>query len=68
MSIVKLGKVTLIGPLAEKDRVLEDLQALGVVHLVPLRRGTGPAGGSEIASDRPESAYRALRWLLDTPD
>ncbi|MGC9457433.1 MAG: V-type ATP synthase subunit I [Halothiobacillaceae bacterium] len=68
MSIVKLGKVTLVGPRAEKAEVLASLQTLGVVHLVPLRRSTGPAADAEAPSDRPESAYRALRWLLDTPD
>lgn len=62
MSIVPLEKVTLCGPLMAKSAVLSGLQRLGLVHLVPLRHGEVD---KEETSERPEAAYRALRWLLD---
>lgn len=62
MSIVPLEKVTLCGPLKVKAAILSALQILGLVHLVPLR--PGEVSGEE-TSERPEAAYRALRWLLD---
>ena len=37
MSIVPLVKVTLYGPAAEKDAVLDGLQSLGCLHLNDLR-------------------------------
>lgn len=64
MSIVALEKVTLCGPRADKPAILAALQDLGLVHLVSLR----PAAlRGEEPSERPEDAYRALRWLLDNP-
>ncbi len=64
MSIVALNKVTLCGLSREKQAVLERLQRLGVLHLLSLRpaRGEGPA-----AADRAESAYKALKYLLEAP-
>ena len=37
MSIVPLVKVTLYGPAADKDAVLDGLQSLGCLHLNDLR-------------------------------
>lgn len=64
MSIVKLLRITLCGMVAEKRTVLDRLQHLGCLHLNPLRTSEP---GSEAASDRPEAAYRALRYLSDAP-
>ncbi|HRQ05561.1 V-type ATP synthase subunit I [Nitrosomonas halophila] len=64
MSIVKLLRITLCGMVAEKRTVLDRLQHLGCLHLNPLRTGEP---GSETASNRPEAAYRALRYLGDAP-
>ena len=43
MSIVPLVKVTLYGPSAEKDAVLDGLQRLGCLHLNDLRSGGAKA-------------------------
>ena len=65
MSIVKLQRVTLCGMVGDKSKVLASLQGLGCLHLNPLRP---TEQGSDAASDRPEAAYRALRYLSDAPD
>ena len=65
MSIARLKKVTLCGLLKEKKQVLEGLQALGCMHLLPLR--PPPAEAENVASPRAEAAYKALRFLTDMP-
>jgi V/A-type H+-transporting ATPase subunit I len=65
MSIVPLCRVTLFGLLGDKQKTLEDLQALGCLHLVPLT----PAR-EEPKSEPPQQAVearKALRYLLDAP-
>lgn len=62
MAIVPLVKVTLYGPAAEKDAVLDGLQSLGCVHLNDLRPGAGEA----VASSQSD-ARQALRYLWDSP-
>lgn len=42
MAIVPLNKVTLVGHQADKERVLEDLQELGCLEIVPLVPETAP--------------------------
>lgn len=64
MSIVRLHKITLCGMVAQKTKVLDALQRLGCLHLSPLVVGEV---GSDANSERPEAAYRALRWLGDAP-
>jgi V/A-type H+/Na+-transporting ATPase subunit I len=64
MSIVALSKVTLYGPAAEKDAVLDGLQGLGCVHLNNLRPGA--AEGVDPAPSYPD-ARQALQYLLDSP-
>src|SRR5690606_33702161 len=66
MSIVRLQRVTLCGMVKEKEAILDQLQCLGCLHLSPLRATSQTDG--EAASERPETAYRALRHLGDTPD
>lgn len=65
MSIVQLRKVTLCAPEKEKAQVLDALQNLGCLHLLPLRHAeeTGEAGeDTEV-----EQARKALKYLEDFP-
>ena len=66
MSIARLKKITLCGLLKEKERVLNGLQDLGCMHLLPLR--PAPAEVENVASPRAESAYKALRFLTELPE
>jgi V/A-type H+-transporting ATPase subunit I len=63
VSIAPVRRVTLVGHAAEKESVLEDLQALGCLHLLPLRLAEESQKGS------PRSrAYEALHFLLSCPE
>src|SRR5262249_58609395 len=64
MSIVALSKVTLYGPAAEKEAVLDGLQDLGCLHLNNLRAGSGEAADPEPAYP---DARQALQYLQDSP-
>ena len=66
MSIARLKKVTLCGLLDEKHDILEGLQRLGCMHLVPLR--PPPAEIEKVAPGTAASAYKALRFLTDVAD
>ena len=58
MSIVELSKVTLYGPAAEKDAVLDGLQSLGCLHLNNLQPGA--TEGIEPGPTYPD-AHRAFQ-------
>lgn len=65
MAIVPLVKVTLYGPIAEKDAVLDGLQALGCMHLEDLA-----SAGHEAPAESPnrnQGARDAVRYLRDSP-
>ena len=63
MSIVPLNKVTVFGLKAEGEAILEGLQCLGCMHLIPLQP---PAKESEFGlSDRSLDAQKALRYIMD---
>jgi V/A-type H+-transporting ATPase subunit I len=64
MSIVPLVKVTLYGPAAEKDAVLDGLQSLGCLHLNDLRPSAAEAVDRE--PSHPD-AHQALQYLRDSP-
>ena len=64
MSIVPLIKVTLYGPAAEKDAVLDGLQSLGCLHLNDLRPGAAEA--VDLEPSYPD-ARQALQYLRDSP-
>jgi len=64
MSIVALSKVTLYGPVAEEDTVLDGLQSLGCVHLNNLQPSA--AEGVEPGTLYPD-ARQALQYLVDSP-
>jgi V/A-type H+-transporting ATPase subunit I len=66
MSIARLRRLTLAGLLKEKTQVLEQLQALGCLHLVSL------AGASREPEEAPPphavAARQALRYLTELPN
>jgi len=65
MSIVPLAKVTVVGLAADKQRLLDGLQRLGCLHLIPLAPPPEEdAFGGASPSDR---ARQALRHLMDVP-
>ncbi|HSF31983.1 MAG TPA: V-type ATP synthase subunit I [Candidatus Tectomicrobia bacterium] len=64
MSIVPLVKVTLYGPAAEKNAVLDGLQSLGCLHLNDLRPSA--AEGVDREPSHPD-AHQALQYLRDSP-
>jgi V/A-type H+/Na+-transporting ATPase subunit I len=65
MSVIPLKKVTLCGPAFEKQAILDELQTLGCLHLVALR--APPAEPEQALLERPEDAYKALKYLRDCP-
>jgi V/A-type H+-transporting ATPase subunit I len=63
VSIVALDKVTLIGHCHDKEAVLEGLQALGCLHLIPLT----PEGAAVRGSGPSKQARDALHFLAGAP-
>jgi len=66
MSIARLRKLTLAGLLREKTQVLEQLQALGCLHLVSLAGVTREP--EETPPQHAVAARRALRYLAEVPN
>jgi V/A-type H+/Na+-transporting ATPase subunit I len=66
MTIVALKKVSICGLIAEKEAVLDELQALGCLHLVSLREPL--AEPEKAAPEYPEDAYKALKFLSACPN
>lgn len=64
MSIVPLVKVTLYGPSAEKDGVLDGLQRLGCLHLNDLRPDAAEA--RDVATSGADTRG-AIQYLQDSP-
>lgn len=62
MSIVTLYKVTLFGPLHQKAEVIDKVQGLAALHLLPLR-AQAKDGETEPDCDQAIDAYKALRYL-----
>ncbi|MEO0976484.1 MAG: V-type ATP synthase subunit I [Pseudomonadota bacterium] len=65
MTIVPLTKVSLVGILDDKEKVLEAAQSFGMLHLIPLTSAQKeleavPAGLGRESSE-------ALRWLMECP-
>ncbi|MBA5777560.1 V-type ATP synthase subunit I [Stappia sp. F7233] len=65
MTIVPLKKVSIVGVLADKERVLEAVQAFGAMHLIPLRPAQKEL--EAVPSGTGRDAVNALRWLIDCP-
>ena len=63
MTIIPLAKVTLIGLAADKGQLLDGLQRLGCMHIIPL---VAPSEEEAFVTSRPsEDARRAVRYLMD---
>ena len=65
MTIVPLNKVTLCGLSQDQEAVLEELQRLGCMHLIPLQ--PPPKEPETALSPRDEEAHKALLYLMDVP-
>jgi V/A-type H+-transporting ATPase subunit I len=63
MSIVPLARVTVVGLSADKDNLIDGLQRLGCVHLIPL--SAPPEEGTFVTARPIEEARQALRYLSD---
>ena len=59
MSIVPLSRITIYGRKDDKSAVLEDLQVMGCLHIIPLRPQRRPAGTGPSSQAR-----KALKFLL----
>jgi V/A-type H+-transporting ATPase subunit I len=65
MSIIPLNKVTIFGLPEDKQAVLDGLQGLGCMHLIPLQP---PAKTAEFVTSEPsEKVRQALRYIMDVP-
>lgn len=62
MSILQLKKAALIGLTEEKLQMLDALQALGLMHVIPLQDPRQPVQTDDSVS--PERLKRALQYLL----
>ncbi|MEM9668718.1 MAG: V-type ATP synthase subunit I [Pseudomonadota bacterium] len=72
MSIAPLSRVTVLGRVADRDRLLDGLQELGCLHLTPIAKedsrspafdgDIAPEGGTAIANAR-----KALKFLQRAP-
>ena len=60
MSIVSLSKVTIYGHTDDKTSILENLQDMGCLHIIPLTPERGLSGGGGVSSH----AREALKFLL----
>jgi V/A-type H+-transporting ATPase subunit I len=67
MSIVTLNKASLIGLTIDKAQVLDQLQALGLMHIIPLRRDRHEREVSLLDGVHPEQLQQAIRYLLSCP-
>ncbi|NER84795.1 MAG: V-type ATP synthase subunit I, partial [Leptolyngbya sp. SIO1D8] len=63
MSIIPLSKVTLCGLSHDQEAVLEGLQRLGCMHLIPLK--PLPQESETTLPKRDEDAHKALHYLMD---
>ena len=64
MSILRLNKVSLVGLTEQKPRLLDDLQELGVMHVIPLQDAEPRPTSDE--SVNPERLKRALQYLISS--
>ena len=65
MTIVPLKKVTVLGLKVEQKAILEGLQRLGCMHLIPLQPPDQELGFGY--SDRYKEAQEALRHIMEVP-
>lgn len=67
MSIVSLKKLTLCGLPRDKPKVLTDLQALGLLHLIASNPNASQAPSEFTQSELAHRALRALKYLAQCP-
>lgn len=66
MSVARLKKLSLVGPIERKTPTLSALQDLGCMHVLPL---VPPPNEPEKINERgARDAYKALRFLADVPE
>ncbi|WOG29632.1 V-type ATP synthase subunit I [Endozoicomonas sp. 8E] len=63
MAIKQLNKITLYGPGEDKTRILQGLQTLGCMHLIPLSDNTV----DQSLRMQPAQASEAIAWLERSP-
>jgi V/A-type H+-transporting ATPase subunit I len=63
MSIIPLKKVTFLGLVAEKEKLLDTLQEMGCLELIPLT----PEGERVVQEGPSQKAREALKFLLGCP-
>ncbi|WP_298846346.1 hypothetical protein [uncultured Ruegeria sp.] len=66
MSVARLKKMSLVGPVTHKADTLEALQYLGCMHVLPLV--PPPNEPEKISERRAREAYKALRFLAEVQD
>ena len=67
MSIVALQKATLVGLTEDKAQILDRLQALGLIHVIPLRHDSRERAVSLPDGVQPEQLQQSIRYLLSCP-
>jgi V/A-type H+-transporting ATPase subunit I len=65
MSITELCKVTLYGTATDRPKVLNELQGLGCMHLIPLQEQKESLVPMPL--EQADAARQALRYLLNAP-
>jgi V/A-type H+-transporting ATPase subunit I len=65
MAIERLKRISLVGSEQRKHAVLDQLQALGCAHLLPL--APTPSEPEKLPPKHAEDARKAMRYLLDEP-
>lgn len=65
MTIIPLNKVTVFGLGVDKVPVLEGLQRLGCMHLIPLK--SAPQTSEFVTTDAGKEARQALNYIMDVP-
>ncbi|WP_417594222.1 V-type ATP synthase subunit I [Oceanospirillum sp.] len=66
MSILQLKKATVIGMSQDRTSILDAIQALGVMHIIPLA-GSSVKQTAEPEDTNPELLKRSLQYLLNCP-
>lgn len=62
MSNVPLKKVTVLGPMDHKDMIVKNIQAMNLVHVIPLTESEKQLQAT------PSKYYEALRYLIQCPE
>ncbi|MFP4098589.1 MAG: V-type ATP synthase subunit I [Alphaproteobacteria bacterium] len=62
MANVSLKKVTVVGLMSEKEKLVKSLQSFGSIHVIPLTES------EKQLNERPEDYLEALRYLIMCPE